>query len=83
MKQRNNLRTPTLTEALDQAMSGIFKVGAPFLNEEATSSQPSAETQPTSQDRPEEFRESLMDEILAEIRALHERNSAQMAAMGF
>ena len=84
MKQRNNSRTPTPTEALDQAMSGLLKVGAPFLNEGPTSSTPSEETQLTSQDRPEEFRETLMDEILAERPGLtREKLSKQMEEMGF
>jgi hypothetical protein len=84
MKQQNNLKTPTPTEALDQAMSGLLKVGAPFLNEGPASSTPSEETQLTSQDRPEEFRESLMDGILAKNPGLtREKLSEQMDAMGF
>jgi hypothetical protein len=35
---QDNLKTPTPTEVLDQAMLGILKVGAPFLSDAPSSS---------------------------------------------
>jgi hypothetical protein len=82
MPDKEKSQTPT--EALDQVMLGILKVGAPFLNDAPSSSQTSAETASRSQPQSKGFREELMDEILAENPGLtREKLSAQMAAMGF
>lgn len=70
------MQTPTA--ALNQALAGLSKVGVPFLSDEGTSSEPSAETASPS------FRDGLMDEILAEHPGLtREKLSRQMEEMGF
>jgi hypothetical protein len=82
MPDKEKMKTPT--EALDQAMLGILKVGAPFLNDEPSSSQTSVETASPSQPQSRGFREELMDEILEERPGLtREELSRQMAEMGF
>lgn len=84
MKPQDNLKTQTQMEALDQAMLGILKVGAPFLSDAPSSSQTSAETASPSQPQSVGFRDELMDVILAKRPGLtREELSQQMDEMGF
>ena len=82
MKPQDNSKTQTLTEALDRAMLGILKVGAPFLNDAPNSSTTSAETASPSQ--PQSFRDEMVDKILQKRPGLtREKLSKQMDKMGF
>lgn len=81
---QDNLKTPTPMEALDRAMLGILKVGAPFLSDEQSSLPTSEETGLTSRPQSQSFRDELMEEILAEKPGLTREELDQgMREMGY
>jgi hypothetical protein len=84
MYMTNKEENSTTEEIFDQALIGLSRVGIPLQSDELRSDSVIPKSASPSQNRPEEFREALMDQILAKHPGLtREKLSAQMEAMGF